>query len=52
MGNPLSFQPQAVEIGPGTHAVEMTYDPALFRAGLAISLLALAAYGVMKRWDA
>jgi hypothetical protein len=43
---------RAVEIGPGTHAVEMTYDPALFRAGLAISLLALAAYGVMKRWDA
>ncbi len=42
---------RAVEIGPGTHAVEMTYDPALFRAGLAISLLALAAYGVMKRWD-
>ncbi len=41
---------RAVEIGPGTHAVEITYDPALFRAGLAISLLALAAYGVMKRW--
>ncbi len=43
---------RAVEIGPGTHAVEMTYDPALFRAGLVIAVLALAAYGVMRRWDA
>jgi hypothetical protein len=43
---------RAVEIGPGTHTVEMTYDPALFRAGFLIAVLALAVYGVMRRWDA
>jgi hypothetical protein len=43
---------RAVEIGPGMHTVEMTYDPILFRIGLAAAALALAAYGVLRRWDA
>jgi hypothetical protein len=43
---------RAVAIGPGTHTVEMTYDPVLSRIGLAIAALALAAYGVMRRWEA
>jgi len=43
---------RAVEIGPGLHTVEMTYDPILFRIGLAAAALALAAYGVLRRWDA
>lgn len=43
---------RAVAIGPGIHTVEMAYDPVLFRIGLAVAVLALAAYGVMRRWDA
>ncbi len=43
---------RAVAIGPGTHTVEMTYDPVLFRAGLIIVALALTAYGVMRKWEA
>jgi hypothetical protein len=42
---------RAVAIGPGEHIVEMAYDPVLFRIGLVAAALALAAYGVMRRWD-
>ncbi|MBN2085887.1 MAG: hypothetical protein JW748_11760 [Anaerolineales bacterium] len=43
---------RAVAIGPGAHTVEMAYDPILFQIGLAAAALALAAYGVLRRWDA
>lgn len=41
---------RAVAIGPGEHEVEMRYDPALFRIGLALAGLALIAFLGVRRW--
>jgi uncharacterized membrane protein YfhO len=43
---------RAVEIGSGSHSVEMMYDPILSRIGLVIAALTVAAYGLVRRWDA
>ena len=38
---------RAVEVGPGDRRVVFTYEPASFRVGAFLSLLALAGYGVV-----
>jgi hypothetical protein len=43
---------RAVEIGPGEHIVEMTYNPVLSLIGLAVTMLALLAYWGVRRWAA
>jgi hypothetical protein len=43
---------RAVAIGPGDHTIEMRYDPSLSLAGLAVTLLGLAAFLGVRRWAA
>ncbi len=41
----VDYAVRGVAVGPGTHRVELTYDPASFRAGWIVSLLALLVIG-------
>jgi hypothetical protein len=41
---------RAVEIGPGVHEVRMDYDPSVNWIGLAVTMIALAAFFGVRRW--
>jgi hypothetical protein len=41
---------RAVELGPGMHEVQMSYDPSLSWFGAAVTLLALLAFFGVRRW--
>jgi hypothetical protein len=41
---------RAVELGPGMHEVQMSYDPSLSLVGAAVTLLALLAFFGVRRW--